>query len=139
MGAEYTKDGKSYGLNYDDMVILVSSVKKIPELIQALQSNGIDFIVEGTQKLFEATEIQAVCNAFNVIFEIIETYDKNSFNYSQIQINDELIQQWVPFSPLNRDEIKNALAAFIAVFHKSDAYEYTIQENLKTLFADLHL
>ena len=48
MGAEYTKDGKTYGLNYDDMVILVSSVKKISELIQKLQNNEIDFIVEGT-------------------------------------------------------------------------------------------
>jgi len=139
MGTEYTKDGKSYGLNYDDMVILVSSVKKVPELIQALQSSGIDFVVEGTQKLFEASEIQAVCEAFNVIFEIIQTYDKNSFNDSQIQITDELIQQWEPFSPLNRDGIKNALAAFIAFFHKSDDYEYTVQENLKTLFADLQL
>jgi len=26
-GAEYTKDDKTYGLDYDDMVILVSSVK----------------------------------------------------------------------------------------------------------------
>lgn len=29
-GAQYTKDGKTYGLDYDDMVILVSSVKKFP-------------------------------------------------------------------------------------------------------------
>lgn len=139
MGAEYTKDGKTYGLNYDDMVILVSSVKKIPELIQALQYNGIDFIVEGTQKLFEADEIKAVCAAFEVVFEIIETYDEVAFSGSATQINNKLVQQWEPYSPLDADGIKSALTNFVVFFHKTDAYDYTIQENLKNLFVDLQL
>jgi DNA helicase-2/ATP-dependent DNA helicase PcrA len=139
MGAAYTKDGKTYGLNYDDMVILVSSVKKIPELIQALQDNGIDFIVEGTQKLFEADEIQAICAAFQVVFDIVPTYDKNTFSRTQIAISDDLVQLWVPYSPLSADGIRDALTEFVAFFHESDAYEYTVQENLKNLFADLQL
>ena len=139
VGAEYIKDEKTYGLNYDDMVILVSSVKKIPELIQALKDSEIDFIVEGTQKLFEAYEIKAVCMAFEVIFEIIETYNKLTFNRNTIQISNDLVQQWIPYSPLNSDGIKSALTDFVAFFHETDAYEYTIQENLKNLFADLQL
>ena len=70
IGTKYTKDNKTFGLDYDDMVILVSSVKKIPELIQALKDNGIDFIVEGTQKLFETNEIQTVYETFKVIFNV---------------------------------------------------------------------
>jgi len=138
-GAKYTKDGKTYGLNYDDMVILVSSVKKVPELIQALQDNKIDFIVEGTQKLFEAKEIRAVCSAFNAIFAVVETYDRATFNANHIQISDELVQQWSPYSPLDHNAIKKALVDFVAFFHKTDAYEYTIQDNLKKLFSDLQL
>lgn len=139
VGAQYTKDEKTFGLNYDDMVILVSSVKKIPELIQALQDNGIDFIVEGTQKLFEADEIQAVCASFEAIFTMVETYDKAAFDRSSIQIDDDLVQKWTSYSPLDSDSIKNALTNFVAFFHETDAYEYTIQANLKNLIADLQL
>src|SRR5699024_3652620 len=85
-GTEYTKDNKTFGLDYDDMVILVSSVKKIPELIQALKDNGINFIVEGTQKLFEANEIQTICKTFEIIFKILEIYDINTFSRADIQI-----------------------------------------------------
>lgn len=139
VGTEYSKDGNTYGLNYDDMVILVSSVKKIPELIQALQNNEIDFIVEGTQKLFEADEIKAVCAAFDVIFSIRETYDKAAFTDEMIQISNGLVQQWANYSPLDAAGIKKALTDFVGYFHITDAYEYTIQENLKNLFADLQL
>lgn len=138
-GAEYTKGEKTYGINYDDMVILVSSVKKIPELVQALQDNNIDFIVEGTQKLFETDEIQAVCMAFDVIFKIIESYDKATFSRDNIQIAGDLIQKWAIYSPLNANAIKNAILDFVTFFHETDDYEYTIQHNLKNLFADLQL
>ena len=138
-GAQYTKDNKTYGLDYDDMVILVSSVKKIPELIQTLKNNDIDFIVEGTQKLFEANEIQAVCETFDLIFKIAETYDRNTFSRADIEIDDELVQKWAHYSPLNVTAIKNVLLNFAMFFHETDAYEYTIQQNLKNLFADLQL
>lgn len=139
LGAEYTKDGKTYGLDYDDMVILVSSVKKIPELIQALQDNGIDFIVEGTQKLFETKEIQAVCAAFDAIFDVVEYYNKDTFSKDTIQLSTDLIKSWESYSPLNPAEIGNAIRDFVAFFHEIDEYEYTIQENLKNLFAKLQL
>lgn len=137
--SEYTKDGKKYGLNYDDMVILVSSVKKIPELIQALKDNGIDFIVEGTQKLFEADEIQAICDTFNVIFELVETYEKTAFSKDSIHIDADLIQKWTRYSPLDANAIELAIMDFVVFFHETDDYEYTIQENLKNLFAVLQL
>jgi len=35
--------------------------------------------------------------------------------------------------------MKNVLTDFVAFFHETDAYEYTIQQNLKNLFADLQL
>lgn len=104
-----------------------------------MQNNGIDFIVEGTQKLFEASEIQAVCAAFDVIFRIVETYDKITFSRADIQINDELVQKWAQYSPLDATAIKNVLTDSVAFFHETDAYEYTIQQNLKNLFADLQL
>ncbi|WP_343209393.1 ATP-dependent DNA helicase [Anaerolentibacter hominis] len=139
IGAEYTKDGKTYGLDYDDMVILVSSVKKIPELIQALQISGIDFIVEGTQKLFETDEVKTLCETFNVLFELIATYNKATFTKSSIQIDTALIKKWVKYSHLSDYDIKQALLEFVFFFHRVDDYEYTIQENLKNLFADLQL
>jgi DNA helicase-2/ATP-dependent DNA helicase PcrA len=139
VGVQYTKDSKTFGLNYDDMVILVSSVKKIPELIQALQDNDIDFIVEGTQKLFEADEIQAICSAFDAIFTIVATYDEATFNKAALQIDDDLALQWAQYSPLDATAIKSVLRDFIANFHEIDDYEYTIQQNLKNLFADLQL
>lgn len=138
-GAEYVKDSKKYGLNYDDMVILVSSVKKIPELIQALQDNGIDFIVEGTQKLFETDEIQTVCATFNKIFALVDAYEKSAFSKNSIQIDTELIQKWTKYSSLDTRAIEHAILDFVAFFHEMDDYEYTIQENLKNLFADLQL
>lgn len=138
-GVAYTKNGKTYGLNYDDMVILVSSVKKIPELIQALQDNGIDFVVEGTQKLFEADEIKVICDTFNVIFNLIISYDEITFNRQGIQIDADLVQRWKKYSLLNDKNIENAIIDFAAYFHETDAYEYTIQQNLKNLFANLQL
>lgn len=138
-GVQYTKDGKTYGLDYDDMVILVSSVKKIPELINALQNNGIDFIVEGTQKLFEANEIQAIVSTFAIIFELILNYDAATFNKNNIWIDPELITSWSHYSPLNKKEIEKAIVNFVAYFNEVDDYEYTIQENLKNLFTELQL
>ncbi len=137
--AEYTRDGKTYGLDYDDMVILVSSVKKIPELVKALQDNHIDFIVEGTQELFKAKEIQAISRTFQVIFDVLETYDQETFLRSEISVNDDLIQLWTEFSPLDTNSIKEAILDFAMVFHEMDEYEYTIQSNLKNLFSDLRL
>ena len=57
LGTEYKRKDKIFKLELDDMVILVSSVKKIPELISALEANNIDFIVEGTKDLFSSSEI----------------------------------------------------------------------------------
>lgn len=100
------------------MVILVSSVKKIPELIQALKDNGINFIVEGTQKLFEANEIQTICKTFEIIFKILEIYDINTFSRADIQIDDELVQKWTQYSSLDTITIKNVLENFVAFFHE---------------------
>lgn len=138
-GIEYTKDGKTFGLDYDDMVILVSSVKKIPELIQALQDNKIDFIVEGTQKLFEADEIQIICNTFNLVFDLISGGIEKPFNRSGLQIDKELIRRWKLYSPLNDVDIEQAIIEFVAFVNEADPYEYTIQQNLKNLFANLQL
>lgn len=138
-GIEYTNNGKTYGLDYDDMVILVSSVKKIPELIQALQENKINFVVEGTQKLFEADEIEIVCDTFNYIFELIPLYSDKNFSRGQVCIDKDLVQRWKAYSPLDDKEIEQAIIDFVAFVDETDAYEYTIQQNLKNLFANLLL
>ena len=49
------------------------------------------------------------------------------------------MQEWARYSSLDDVAIKNVLTDFIAFFHETDAYEYTIQQNLKNLFADLQL
>lgn len=138
-GVEYTKNGKTFGLDYDDMVILVSSVKKIPELIKALQDNGIDFVVEGTQKLFQAEEIQIICDTFSIIFNCISEYNKDTFSRAKIKIEQKLIKRWKEYSPLGENDIENAIVDFCAFFAETDPYEYTIQQNLKNLFASLQL
>ena len=138
-GVEYAKDGKIYGLDYDDMVILVSSVKKIPELIQALRDSEIDFVVEGTQKLFQADEIKIVCDTFAKVFELLPDYSDKTFCKSKLQIDRDLIRRWKKYSPLNDSKIEQAILNFIAFVDETDAYEYTIQQNLKNLFANLQL
>lgn len=138
-GSKYTKDDKIFGLDYDDMVILVSSVKKIPELIRALEQNNIDFIVEGTQKLFEAPEIQVLCETFEIIFKLLKEYSREQFDVHSIVIPDELVQKWKKFSNLSLAAIKQAILSFVVFFHESDPYEYTIQQNLKNLFSRLQL
>ena len=138
-GTEYTKDGKTFGLDYDDMVILVSSVKKIPELIQALQDNEINFVVEGTHKLFEADEIKIVCDTFDKIFELIPLYSEKNFVREEVQIDKELVQRWKAYSPLEDEKIEQAIIDFVSFVDETDGYEYTIQQNLKNLFSSLLL
>ena len=68
IGCKYIRKNKEFKLDFDDIVILVSSVKKIPELISGLEDNGIDFIVEGTKNLFDSEEIIILCDTFSLIF-----------------------------------------------------------------------
>lgn len=135
LGNKYVSKGKEYKLDLDDMVILVSSVKKIPELIKALECNKIDFLVEGTQKLFEANEIKLLLDTFSLIFEVSELHkDQNKINIDSIIIKDNLINRWRNYTKLSEDKIEIALKEFVNFYVFADQYDYTIQENLKKLF-----
>lgn len=145
VGTKYIRKNKEFKLGLDDMVILVSSVKKIPELIKELEQNQIDFIVEGTKNLFETEEISVLCETMFIIFNSIslnpnisdkETSKKiiQSFN-----IDVTLINRWKVFSPLSDDEIKEAIINFALEYCNVNDYEYTIQSNIHNLFMKLQL
>ena len=99
-GCKYCRKGQEFKLDLDDMVILVSSVKKIPELISGLEANNIDFIVEGTKNLFESDEITVLCDTLSLIFPniVIENgFPNKEETIKKIEAADipyELISRW---------------------------------------------
>ena len=129
------------------MVILVSSVKRIYELIKALKNAGIEHVVEGTQNLFEAPEINAIVKSFKQIFEIVQncTKERKDLNYAKIlmssitSVPSELIEMWEDFSPLSKEKITEAILEFWNEFITKDPYEYTIQGNIVTLLYSLNV
>lgn len=140
LGNDFKKDadGESYGLGYDDMAILVSSVKNIEELINALDKNGIKFIVEGTQTLFDAPEIQALCDTFALIFNVLSDKDADYKTIvNDIIIDQNLLDEWKAISTKKSSVIINAIKSFLTYFAETDPYEYTIQANLKVLLVKL--
>lgn len=141
LGNKYSSKGKEFGLNLDDMVILVSSVKKIPELIKALEENQIDFIVEGTQKLFEAKEIITLCDTFELLFQIPYSYNDNGKieYFKSLVIPPSIIDAWSSYTKINKSEIEQAIKEFIKFYVEADQYDYTIQNNLHQLFTALRL
>ena len=143
-GCKFVRKGKEFKLALDDMVILVSSVKKIPELIESLERNGIDFIVEGTKSLFDTEEISIICDSFSLIFDNINInriVDKEQIAscIKAAGIPAELISRWKVYSPLSDAVISQALLNFAFGFCDSDDYEYTIQGNIRKLFSELQL
>ena len=144
-GCKYVRKDKEFKLDLDDMVILVSSVKKIPELIKSLESNNIDFIVEGTKNLFDSEEIKILCDTLEIIFSNI-ALDKNGpdkvqtiRNISAIDVSNDLVQRWKVYSPLSEDVIIEHLEKFLLSPFVADDYEYTIQGAIKSLFTNLQL
>lgn len=140
LGSEFTIKDKKYGLDLDDMVILVSSVKKVPELLDKLQENNIEFLVEGTQKLFEAKEIILLCKTFDLLFDIPDLADDEIETYIEgIDIDSDLVDDWKEFINLSDGEITSVLKGFVKNYVEADQYDYTIQENLKQLFVGMRL
>ena len=145
VGCKFARKGKEFKLNLDDMVILVSSVKKIPELIKGLEENQIDFIVEGTKNLFDTEEISVLSDSLSIIFDSIVithgVFDKEETTARIIShaAYPELIGRWKRFSPLTDEEIGRHLVEFALSFCQMDDYEYNIQGNIRQLFSDLQL
>gem|GEM_PF-2502696 len=127
------------------MVILVSSVKKIPELIQGLEQNGIDFIVEGTKNLFETEEIRVLCDSLSIMFDGISfqfgVVDKEAIKAKIIErgIPNVLVSRWKRYSSLDEEEIRACLMNFALKFCEIDDYEYTIQGNIRDLLSALNI
>ena len=145
LGCKYFRKGQEFKLDLDDMVILVSSVKRIPELINGLEQNGIDFIVEGTKNLFETDEIRVLCDSLSIIFDGISiqngTVDKEVIKAKIIRagIPDELVLRWRNYSPIGKEEIRACLLSFALKLCKTDDYEYTIQGNIRDLLSSLNI
>lgn len=141
LGNKYISKGKEHRLDLDDIVILVSSVKKIPELIKALEYNKIDFLVEGTQKLFEAKEVKLLLDTFMLIFEVAKLQNDNQYkiDIDLLTIPLEIIVKWRDYTKLCDSEIERALKEFIRFYINADQYDYTIQENLKKLFISMEI
>ena len=145
IGCKYQRKGKEFKLDLDDMVILVSSVKKISELISHLEKNNISFIVEGTKNLFSSGEIKLLCETFSIIFDNIY-FENNSPNKAKtiqkiekLEIPKELIESWQLYSSVDKDTIEDVLRKFLLSPFVADDYEYTIQGSIKNLFMGLQL
>lgn len=145
IGVKYTRKEKEFGIDYDDIVILVSSVKKIPELIKRLEEKNISFIVEGTRNLFSAEEIKILCDTYSCIFNIFSNIDSNSQpevireKLNGVIVDPVLITRWKKYSKLDETEIEVILKDFIKEVMPKDEYEFTIQGHLKLLFSKLQL
>lgn len=144
-GCKYCRKGQEFKLDLDDMVILVSSVKKIPELISGLEANNIDFIVEGTKNLFESDEITVLCDTLSLIFPniVIENgFPNKEETIKKIEAADipyELISRWEKYTSIDKNHIKSYLKKFALSPFVGDDYEYTIQGSVQELFIDLQL
>lgn len=141
VGTTYSRKNHTFGLDYDDMVILVSSVKKVPELISALEKNNIDFIVEGTKNLFDSNEVKVLCDTFALLFDVIIV--NHNFNtvlkINAIEIPGDLISRWSSYSPLLEEQVKQCIKNFLMYPFTTDEYEFTIQGAIKKLFRELRL
>lgn len=141
IGTTYSRKNHTFGLDYDDMVILVSSVKKVPELIAALEKNNIDFIVEGTKNLFDSNEVKVLYDTFALLFDEIAA-SRNSIVVSKVnatEIPKDLISRWRNYSPLSDEEVKRCIEKFLMYPFTTDEYEFTIQGTIKKLFRELRL
>lgn len=145
-GTKYVRKGEEFKLELDDMVILVSSVKKIPELINALEAHKISFIVEGTKNLFETEEIQVICDTFKLLFDQVAFDQQGIFDKENavtgvlaVGVPEELIQQWKKYSSLDETAISNAILDFLLNPFKCDEYEYSIQAAVRTLLSELQV
>lgn len=144
-GCKYCRKGQEFKLDLDDMVILVSSVKKIPELISGLEANNIDFIVEGIKNLFESDEITVLCDTLSLIFPniVIENgFPNKEETIKKIEAADipyELISRWEKYTSIDKNHIKSYLKKFALSPFVGDDYEYTIQGSVQELFIDLQL
>lgn len=145
IGCKYVRKEIEFGLDLDDMVILVSSVKKIPELITELEKNNIDFIVEGTKNLFESDEIMILCDTLSLIFSRIifehnmPNKEKTMKNIQALGVHDELVERWCQYTSLSKEKIKESIEDFIKSPFESDDYEYTIQGAMRKFFMELQL
>lgn len=145
IGVKYTRKDKNFGIDYDDIVILVSSVKKIPELIKCLEEKNISFIVEGTRNLFSAEEIKILCDTYSYIFTIFSNIESNPQpefireKLNDVIVNPVLITRWMRYSPLDKTQIEVILKDFFKDVMPKDDYEFTIQGHLKSLFSKLQL
>jgi len=143
IGVKYTRKEKEFGIDYDDIVILVSSVKKIPELIKRLEEKNISFIVEGTRNLFSAEEIKILCDTYSCIFNIFSTPNPQPEiirgKLNNASIDPALITRWSNYSKLDETEIEVIIKDFVKDVMTKDEYEFTIQGHLKLLFSKLQL
>lgn len=145
IGVKYTRKEKEFGINYDDIVILVSSVKKISSLIERLELEKISFIVEGTKNLFDTEEIKILRDTYECIFNALLIKDTDyqpevvKEKLINIVIPSELITRWKHYSPLGKPQIKDILKQFCIDTMPKDEYEFTIQGHLKMLFSRLQL
>ena len=145
VGSRYIRKGKEFKLGLDDMVILVSSVKKIPELIRALENSHIDFIVEGTKNLFDTEEIRVLCDTLSIIFNSVsiehEVFNKEKSKNTILSsgVEETILNRWAAFSPLTKDEIRDIIINCALEYCTVDDYEYTIQGSIRNLFSKLQL
>ena len=146
---EQKSKNKEWSLSYDDIVILVSSVKRIDSLIKKLNDSNIPFVVEGTQNLFETPEINAILETFkHMIFNHVASLKLNpidavmSIKKMNTTAPQNVVDKWKAVLSTDEQSINRALIEFRDVFldavaDQNKSYEYTLQENLHKLLFGL--
>lgn len=148
VGNKFNQKDKDWGLGYDDIVILVSSVRKVDSLINKLNESKVPFIVEGTQNLFETPEIIAITETFDQMifknFEVLKTSVENAEIIKRAfpHAPQEVVELWKKVLSADDSLVNDALINFRnlfldAVLSPSKGYEYTIQQNLHNLLFGL--
>jgi DNA helicase-2/ATP-dependent DNA helicase PcrA len=116
------KDGSETSIEYSDMAILVDSTKNLrkfnQQLLELLESHGIDYIIDGTKQLFDTSEIR----------QITDIYLLFANEFCDLKIN-----QTICFYNENLAQRLRTHPSINAIFTKygsniSDRYELTLQQ-----------
>ena len=69
-GIAFNEDGRSRGLSWSDMAVLVRARVSMGPIVDALRRAGIPYVVSGNAGLFDTAEVQAARGLFHYIAEI---------------------------------------------------------------------
>ncbi len=135
-GVSFTENGRTRGLAYGDMAILIRANLKqnAAEITEALTSAGIPFLVQGMNTLFDTREVQAARTLFYFIANK-ERVDAGSLtktlNHASLGSTPEAIERTIALAQRTRDEL--------AVAEQTQWNTYGLQRVFLSLLESLEL